>query len=257
MSVNEKMTAIAEAIREKTNGTDPLTLDDMASSIPEVYENGYDKGYQAQYDEFWDAYQDYGNQQSYSTSFKGTFWKDMNFNPKYKMKPTEMYEAFAGCAVTDGYEILKEKLDLSVCKDIRYVFSNSALSHLPILMLTGDVDGRRAGFVENMQNLHTIDLIVIGDTIGNAVFKFGGDKKLKEIRFQGTIYFPINIQYSPLSVDSMKSIISCLKNFIGTDEEYLYKVSFSSNCWKALEESGTAPNGGTWKEYVQGLGWLI
>ena len=33
MSVNSKMTAIADAIREKTGGTAPLTLDGMAAAI--------------------------------------------------------------------------------------------------------------------------------------------------------------------------------------------------------------------------------
>ena len=40
MSVNQKMTAIADAIRDKTGGTSPLTLDDMAAAVPEVFEAG-------------------------------------------------------------------------------------------------------------------------------------------------------------------------------------------------------------------------
>lgn len=36
MSVNSKMTAIADAIREKTGGTDPLTLDQMAGQIADI-----------------------------------------------------------------------------------------------------------------------------------------------------------------------------------------------------------------------------
>lgn len=40
MSVHEKMTAIADAIRDKTGGTDALTLDDMAENVPKVYEAG-------------------------------------------------------------------------------------------------------------------------------------------------------------------------------------------------------------------------
>ncbi len=40
MSVNEKMTAIADAIREKTGGAEPLTLDGMALAIPSVYGAG-------------------------------------------------------------------------------------------------------------------------------------------------------------------------------------------------------------------------
>ena len=40
MSVNEKMTAIADAIRGKTGGTEPLGLDEMAVGVGEVYEAG-------------------------------------------------------------------------------------------------------------------------------------------------------------------------------------------------------------------------
>lgn len=39
-TVNDKMTAIADAIRDKTDGTDALTLDGMAAEIPKVYEAG-------------------------------------------------------------------------------------------------------------------------------------------------------------------------------------------------------------------------
>ena len=48
MSVNSKMTAIADAIREKTGGTDALTLDGMAAAIPEVFSAGFGAGEAAQ-----------------------------------------------------------------------------------------------------------------------------------------------------------------------------------------------------------------
>lgn len=44
MSINEKMTAIADAIRAKTGGTDALTLDGMAAAIPEVFAAGRTAG---------------------------------------------------------------------------------------------------------------------------------------------------------------------------------------------------------------------
>ena len=44
MSVNEKMTAIANAIRKHTLKTDALTLDDMALGVNEVYEAGKQSG---------------------------------------------------------------------------------------------------------------------------------------------------------------------------------------------------------------------
>lgn len=42
MSVNEKMTAIADAIRGKTGGTDPLNLDQMAAAIAGIQVGGGD-----------------------------------------------------------------------------------------------------------------------------------------------------------------------------------------------------------------------
>ena len=40
MSIHEKMTAIADAIRDKTGESEPLTLDGMAQAIPDVYAAG-------------------------------------------------------------------------------------------------------------------------------------------------------------------------------------------------------------------------
>lgn len=40
MSVNEKMTAIADAIRSKTGGTEPLMLDGMAAAIAGITTGG-------------------------------------------------------------------------------------------------------------------------------------------------------------------------------------------------------------------------
>lgn len=55
MSVNEKMTAIADAIRTKTNGTQKLTLDDMPTEIDRAcwsyYSYGEETGYEYGYEE--------------------------------------------------------------------------------------------------------------------------------------------------------------------------------------------------------------
>lgn len=40
MSIYSKMTAIADAIREKTGGTNPLTLDAMAEAIARIEAGG-------------------------------------------------------------------------------------------------------------------------------------------------------------------------------------------------------------------------
>lgn len=60
MSVNEKMTAIADAIRSKTGGTEPLGLDDMAVGVGDVYEAG--------------------KQEILAEQFKTTFWGNGTFD---------------------------------------------------------------------------------------------------------------------------------------------------------------------------------
>jgi hypothetical protein len=85
MSVNEKMTAIADAIRDKTKGTEPLTLDGMATEIPKVYEEGK----QAEYDAFWDSIQNGGNPTNYQYAFAFNRFRlggVDRYNPKYDIK---------------------------------------------------------------------------------------------------------------------------------------------------------------------------
>ena len=55
MSVNEKMTAIADAIRDKTGRSDLLTLDNMALGIEDVYVTGRENGHAEGYNIGWDS----------------------------------------------------------------------------------------------------------------------------------------------------------------------------------------------------------
>lgn len=80
---------------------------------------------------------------------------------------------------------------------------------------------------------------------------------MENITFEGEIGRSINFSYSPLSVESMKNVIEHLVNYTGTEKELSYTVTFTEACWTKLEADSTAPNGGTWKEYVASLGWNV
>ncbi|MDO5478291.1 MAG: hypothetical protein Q4G23_03915 [Clostridia bacterium] len=88
MSVNEKMTAIADAIRDKTKGTEPLTLDGMATEIQKVFEEGK----ATERDEFWGGLQDYGNEigRNYYYFFAYTRFTDALYNPEYPIICSEV-----------------------------------------------------------------------------------------------------------------------------------------------------------------------
>ena len=132
-TVNEKLTAIADAIRTKTGGTGKLNLDQMAAGVTDVYQAGYnagagtggggnyDEGYnaglaegieqgrQAEYDRFWNAYQNNGAAMDYTYAFSGAIWDDDCYNPKYPIKATSCINMFRNSAITDT----KVTIDLS------------------------------------------------------------------------------------------------------------------------------------------------
>lgn len=81
MSINEKMTAIADAIRDKTGGTDILTLDDMATEIPNVY----GKGKQDATCAFWNAFTANGTRNDYNKGFY--YWDCEYIRPNRKIVP--------------------------------------------------------------------------------------------------------------------------------------------------------------------------
>lgn len=86
MSVNEKMTAIADAIRDKTKETEALSLDDMATEVSKVF----DVGKKVEYDTLWDNLQKYGNRPHYANAFAFVGWNDDIYNPKYPIVPTNV-----------------------------------------------------------------------------------------------------------------------------------------------------------------------
>lgn len=113
MSVAEKLTAIADKIRENSTIEGKLTLDDMAWGVENVYSHGYGIGYSLgendgiyigksegklegkkdAYDEFWDTFQQYGERVWYQNAF-GSQWTPALFKPKYQMIPTSAFYMF-------------------------------------------------------------------------------------------------------------------------------------------------------------------
>jgi hypothetical protein len=237
MSVNEKMTAIADSIRDKTGGTEPLSLDDMASGVGEVYEAGK----QAEYDAFWDAYQNNGNGMEWgANAFYGKWWNDDTFYPKYDIKPggSGSNSYFYQNAVTN----LRERIDgrglKIILKQGNYLtmfFRDSLTVELPDFDTSPS--SQFAEYCQNAKNLVTIPRINLTNAtnVNNA---FSGTTSLKNITFEGVIPISLNFQHSPLSPASLKSIIKHLKHYYGTADEFKYTLTVKASAWEALETAG-------------------
>ncbi len=254
MSVNEKMTAIADNIRSKTGGTEALTLDDMASGVNEVYEAGKKE----EYNEFWDSFQNNGSRLDYRRAFAGNSWSPSIFKPKYPIKPTNAEQMFylstyLTCDITEVSDI-----DFSSSTNLLQTFQNFYGNRIGVL------DTRKATNITNMvvncSRLVTIDKIIVGENLPSTL-SFNNDSRLENVTIEGILVRSVNAAACPLTVASMKSIISALKDYAGTDSEYTYTGTFKASAFNALEfEGATAEYNGvacTWAELIDNKKWNL
>lgn len=207
MGVNEKMTAIADAIRDKTGKTEALGLDAMAKSVGEVYEAGQ----KSEYDDFWDTFQQNGNRTNYACGFAGSGWTDALFKPKYDICPTDGYMLFRSSSITD-LKNLPVKLDFSKVTNTQYMFQWSLVKHL------GKVDIRAltnvpTGMFAYASSLVAIDKLILKD---DGTQRLTGDMftnatGLTNLAIEGVIGTSLSFQWSKkLSKESITSIINAL-----------------------------------------------
>lgn len=256
MSINKKMTAIADAIRDKTGRLDALTLDDMAGGVTQVY----DAGKQAQYDDFWDSVQNCGNRTAYAYGFRN--WGNEYIRPKYKITPASVQTyLFAGC--TNLKTIEPEYFDFSNLMptftsyngDVYAMYANCKSLEVARDL---NIPACTYGYTyQNCESLHTIE-IMRSDARSTYDGTFINCTSLKNVMFEGVIGSSINMLSCPLTTESLKSVISCLKDYSGTDSEYKYTIIFKASAFNALETEGAAsPNNNTWAEYIDDLKWNL
>ena len=136
------LTAVADAIREKTGSTELLSFPDgMAAEVDAVYEAGK----QAEYSKFWDAYQENGNRTNYMNAFAGNGWTKETFVPKYDITPVNAFQIFGrGSFPGDLVEHLKsigKNLDFSKTITFSEAFLETNVTR------GGIIDTRSANYV--------------------------------------------------------------------------------------------------------------
>jgi hypothetical protein len=259
MSVNEKMTTITDAIRDKTGSTEKLGLDEMAEAIPEVY----DAGKQAQYDKFWNSYMNNLNGSwAQKGAFAGSGWNDNTFNPNKSYNPwsgkiCEMF--FKDSRISDLAGILKRNgivFNFSGCIYFDSFAQSSTIAYFPALDMSS---AERFQYTfTSCANMVSIEKWIISSK-GNQVFTdtFGGCTSLKNIVIEGVIGNSISFYASPLSKESITSVVNALST-TATGKTLTLKKSAVT---KAFETSDGAADGSTSNEWTTFLGtktnWTI
>ena len=237
----------------------------IAENQSKVYNAGYEKGKaegsDSYYNAFWDAFQQNGTRKSYICAFYGEGWTIENFKPKYSFIGSMSFDStFRNSKIEGDMVEIADRcgiiFDFSDVYNITQCFRSSRFTRLGELILNHNNLNSFNYVFDGMTLLETIDNLTIKDT-GNVTFTnaFTNCTSLKNITFGGVIGRDISFAYSSLTPASMKSVIEHLANYSGTKNAYKYTVTFTDDCWAALEADSTAPTGTTWAEYVDSLGW--
>lgn len=193
-------------------------------------QDGIAEGKQAEHAVFWNNFQNSGEEQNYYYAFASGRFSDANYNPKHDL------------VTTDGITAAQ------------YMFYNA--NQIADTKMAIRVNSSRMNYAfYGCTTLHTIKKLIVHDGV-SYTNTFQNCNALVNISIAGVIGQTISFNWSPLSVDSMKSIIRALKNYSGTASAYVNTVQFSDTCWEALDAEGaTSPSGTPWRNYVTEIGW--
>lgn len=261
-TVNEKLTAIADAIRDKTKTTAPLSLDDMATGIQNISTgDNY-------YDTFWEAYQDVsstGKSQITSATymFGGRSWKDTTFKPKYSMYSiTNANQMFAQCGVTDMAGRMKE---LGLVFDYAKVTGAFTQMYAYCLCTTipeiNSIGG--SGFTQTFQQatkLQTIEKIIL-KADGSQSFSntFAACESLVNLTFAGANETDENnptgfigqngLDLSPAKKLSKASIINVIKHLSSTasGKTVTFSLAAVNNAFETSEGAADGSASDEWR----------
>lgn len=236
------LTAIGNAIREKTGSEDLMLPSDMPTAIEGIETNSgdYNEGYEAARQHFWNGVQDHGNRTNYDRAFLR--WNVDGIYPYYSMYPTNCSYMFynTSTAGTDfdlaaRFENLGIVLDTSNSTNFAWMFySSPKITRIPTINTTS---AEALGSTFYGTKAHTIDKLILKED-GSQTFSntFAYCANLKEIRIEGKIGNNFQIGgNSVLSVESMLSIFEALIDYQNSETTYTCSLG-TKNLAKLTDE---------------------
>lgn len=235
---------IASSIRSKTLGTELIDPENMDNAINQVYEAGKIPAYE----NCWEAIQKGGTLTDFTHAYEN-YYNDENFRPIYDISPTNASYMFQSTNITDLKGILERQgvtLDYSNCTNFQSMCMGAKITRFPVLSA---VSAFALVYVFGYcGDLISIDAIVLKDD-GSTTFNntFVGCFKLEEIySITGIIGNNIDLQYSPLSHDTIARIISHLSDTATSKTLTLSKAAVN----KAFETGASSNDGSTSPEWL-------
>ncbi len=208
---------------DMTHGIEIACGTNWNTGYSEGHESGFNEGVtagrvegkRAEYDRFWDAFQNYGKNASYSCAFYGNRWTDDLYNPKYTFVTNNCNQMFySNTMLTDT----KVPIDISKGGQTHYLFQGATA-------------------------MKTIRELIVSDE-KSWTNMFLNCTSLENITITGTVSKNIDFQWSPLTADSMRHLVSVLSDTAEgqtiTFNKAAKEAAFTEDEWETLIE--TKPN---------------
>ena len=229
MSVNEKMTAIADAIRQYTGDTEKLTLDAMAEGIPRVRNKGYSLGYNAGSKK--------GKEEGIAEGREAErtdFW--LNF---FVARMGDFTYAFYKM---DNFSYTLDRTPTPITAN--YMYTQSTMSEIVVDM--SNTTSATAMF--SASSATTITITSTETTAWNTgMFSGRYSAVLTNFTVNGVIAKSFSVKTLLINHDGLMSIVNALKDFSEDTSGTSYKADFgSSNLNRLTDEE---------KALIQSKGW--
>lgn len=215
------------------------------------FDDVYEAGKQAEYDKFWDNFQDYGNRKYYNRYPFSDGWNDNNFNPKYVIVP------YTGSAASNMFQgntkithIYAKHFDFSQAISLSQTENslgwNSIFrdcTKLEVIEDVGFIPARYYATFNNSQSLRTIEKIRVSEET-TYYATFANCFSLENIGIEGVIGQNFDISPCPLTVESLKDIINCLKDYTGISGTWTVTLGETNLAKLTNEEKAIATDKG-------------
>ena len=218
-----------------------MSIADKLTTIAENEQKVFEAGRQAEYDEFWETFQNKGAKTNYNDAFKG--WYSACFKPKYFVV-TSAQNMFQNASMI-GNEYIK-RLDFSQCVNFIQAFYSCSVEELGIIDASNTVKGY--GFTSIFASATKLSKIekFIFPKDSNVAYNtpFLNCNRLTDITIGGTIHKTISFSSSPLSKESIESIINALSSSASSQtltlKQTAKETAFTDEEWATL--IATKPN---------------
>ena len=212
-NLGDFLKGIADKFRSRLGTADTINPQNFEDKIDAVYEAAAQKAY----DDFWDGFQQNGKRTNYEYAFAR--WNDTGTgDPKYKVTlDSNSTDAMMFCRNVQITKITADKYDFSQahCEDAGYSVNGHyntffGCSNLEKIEDAGLKSGYYYETFRGCAKLHTIAILRFNKATLITTYCFTGCTALKNISFEGTVGKSISFSDSPLSADSVKSLLDHL-----------------------------------------------